>query len=298
MGKPRFAFPLLAVLAIVTAGCGGPGDSSSLSPEERVRESTGIRGTVTDDAFVPVEDAVVTLRTDKRQVRTGADGAYEFLGLEPGNHLVSVAKFGFAPGTFHVQVWATAVAELDIPLKPVPTGEPYYNVFPFGGFITCEAAVGSVPQDTVYTDCGVEAEDLQEDLRRQDVEFEYGAYRVLAELDWEPVTPAAKRLTFAIGDGRETAGSDPFHVVQQGPGARVFLVRGTLNLVFGDDGGIADVTVQAAPAIDEHGCCQTAFDTAQHPPVSAGLAFQQGFDVYSTVFYFSHGAPGFSAIPA
>lgn len=297
MWNRGFAMPVLAILALVTAGCGGTGDTSPLSEEERVLQSTGVRGTVTDDTFVPIEDAIVTLRTDKRQVRTDADGSYEFIGLEPGKHILSVTKYGFASRTVHVEVWATAVAELDIPLEPVPTGEPYYNVFPYTGFITCQAAVGSVPQDTVYLDCGIEVDGVQETLDRQDVEFGYGAYRVLSELDWEPITPAAKRLTFSIGDGRDFGSTGPFHVVQEGPGARVFLVRGTLALVFGDDGGKVRVDVQAAPAVDEHGCCTHGLDTAQHPPMSAGLAFQQTFDVYSTVFYFSHGAPGFSAIP-
>lgn len=297
MSAGRFGACLLAVLALFLAGCGGPGDSQALSAEERVLQTTGVRGIVTDDVFVPIEDALVTLRTDDRQVRTGPDGAYEFLGLEAGEHVLSVTKYGFEPRHFRVQVWATAIAELDMPLEPVPTGEPYHKIFPFAGFITCQAAVGTAPQDTVWVECGGDLA-VQEDQREQSVAFEYGTFRVLSELAWEPIHPAAKRLTFAMADGREGAQSEPVHVVQQGPGARVFMVRGTLERMFPEEIGVVAVTVQASPSIDEHSCCQVAFALAQHPPISFGLAFQQEFEVFSTVFHFSHGAPGFTALPA
>jgi hypothetical protein len=75
----------------------------------RLLEGQGIatvRGTVTNEAARPLEQAVVTLDPQgvNRQVRTDSDGRFSFLGVPPGQHSVRVTWVGFTPETKQVEV--------------------------------------------------------------------------------------------------------------------------------------------------------------------------------------------------
>ena len=60
-----------------------------------------VRGTVTNEAGRPLEQAQVTLDPQgaNRQVRTDRDGRYSFIGVSPSVHTLRVAWVGFTPET-------------------------------------------------------------------------------------------------------------------------------------------------------------------------------------------------------
>jgi hypothetical protein len=65
-----------------------------------------VRGTVSNEAGRPLEQAQVTLDPDgaSRQVRTDRDGRYSFVGVSPGAHVVRASWVGFRPETRQVEV--------------------------------------------------------------------------------------------------------------------------------------------------------------------------------------------------
>ena len=65
-----------------------------------------VRGTVTNEAARPLEQALVTLDPQgaNRQVRTDREGRFSFLGVPAGEHTVRVTWVGFAPESRQVQV--------------------------------------------------------------------------------------------------------------------------------------------------------------------------------------------------
>ena len=70
-----------------------------------------IRGTVTNEAGRPLEQAQVTLdpQGSNRQVRTDAEGRYSFAGVPAGVHTVRAIWVGFTPETRQVDVAPGAV---------------------------------------------------------------------------------------------------------------------------------------------------------------------------------------------
>ena len=75
----------------------------------RVASGQGVstlRGTVTNEAARPLEQALVSLDPEgaNRQVRTDREGRFSFLGVPAGEHTVRVTWVGFAPESRQVQV--------------------------------------------------------------------------------------------------------------------------------------------------------------------------------------------------
>lgn len=65
-----------------------------------------VRGTVSNEAGRPLEQAQVTLDPEgaNRQVRTDREGRYSFVGVSPGPHVVRATWVGFRPETRQVDV--------------------------------------------------------------------------------------------------------------------------------------------------------------------------------------------------
>jgi len=70
-----------------------------------------VRGTVSNESGRPLEQSQVTLDPQgaNRQVRTNAQGQFDFLGVSPGQHFVRVIRVGFSPETRELTVANTDV---------------------------------------------------------------------------------------------------------------------------------------------------------------------------------------------
>ena len=77
-----------------------------------------VRGTVTNEAARPLEQALVTLdpQSANRQVRTDREGRFSFLGVPAGTHTLRVTWVGFAPETRQVEMTGTDVT-IDVMLR-------------------------------------------------------------------------------------------------------------------------------------------------------------------------------------
>jgi hypothetical protein len=139
-------FQLLAAALLVAgalAGCSSkdgrddPGGGLDVTPT-----TGGIRGLVVDQAIVPVQGARVTL-TGGANTTSGADGTFNFTGLQPGSYVLQVGKPGYLP------VQATALVEANVPdppivkvqLQAITTAQPYVDHFKLDGFYECAQAV-------------------------------------------------------------------------------------------------------------------------------------------------------------
>ena len=81
-----------------------------------------IEGTVTDAATdLPIEDAVVTVPSESREVSTDAAGYYR-ITIDPGSYQVFYDAFGYDQESRNVTVTAGVTETEDVPLQPQPTG--------------------------------------------------------------------------------------------------------------------------------------------------------------------------------
>src|SRR5688572_29700093 len=134
------AIILVALLAAATlAGCAGTPSGPGGDPGLQVTETTGgIRGIVVDQAVVPVEGATITL-AGGQSTATGADGLFNFTGLEPGDHFVMASK----PGYLSVQQSVAVVAGVADPpivkvlLERLTSAQPYVDFYKLEGFYEC-----------------------------------------------------------------------------------------------------------------------------------------------------------------
>ena len=89
----RSALPRLAVFLLT------PILLASCTPALRAQTLSGIQGTVTDQAGLPIPNAEITINnTDtgvRRNTTTGSVGSYHLTDLNPGTYTVMVEKLGF-----------------------------------------------------------------------------------------------------------------------------------------------------------------------------------------------------------
>jgi hypothetical protein len=147
----RSALAAILLVATVLAGCSS-GDGGGGPPLRVDPDTGGIRGLVVDQGITPVVGATITLNSGET-TESGDDGAFNFTGLAPGDHFLSVTKAGFKA----VQATANVVAgeaEPDIVkvlLERLTTATPYLDHFKLDGYYECAFSFGQ-PGDPVITD--------------------------------------------------------------------------------------------------------------------------------------------------
>jgi hypothetical protein len=151
----RLTIPLLAVLALVLAGCasgdGGGGDEIPTQevPELEVTSTTGgIRGVVVDDAIRPIKGATVTVESTQQSVTTDETGLFAFSGLEEGNYFVKASHPLYDTQQQNVEVVAGVADPKPVKflLDRVVLENPYITTLKFDGFIVCSTNF-VIPQD-------------------------------------------------------------------------------------------------------------------------------------------------------
>lgn len=90
-GTPLFRFLTLLLFVVVFA--------TMLPGSAQAQFSSNLQGTVTDNSGASIASAVVTLRSDDRQVsrdvQADTSGVYRFLSIAPGRYIVSASAPGF-----------------------------------------------------------------------------------------------------------------------------------------------------------------------------------------------------------
>jgi iron complex outermembrane receptor protein len=101
----------------------------SVSPVAWAQTGAPLSGKVTRDTGEPMDGAMVLLEELKREVRTGADGTYQFTNVPPGAYHVSVRAEGYSTSRTEVTVTPQGatldlVVELDLHFSEVVSVSP------------------------------------------------------------------------------------------------------------------------------------------------------------------------------
>lgn len=150
----------VAWLSLMLGGClggsdpaGAPHLDSGAPSHAQFDESTGaLAGVVTDDALVPVSDAVVQLDEDAMNVTTDAEGRFAFSYLQPGPVVVRASRTGYHDAAETVTVAAGAVTSVFLRLVALPSDEAFHATQQSEGRMLC--AADTRPQRFVLNFCG------------------------------------------------------------------------------------------------------------------------------------------------
>lgn len=278
---------LLASVVLLASGCAGKGNDkaqpeASVDPNSLPEGVTNIlEGTVQGIDFYPIGNA--TLRINGLEDNTTSDeaGYYRFESLPPRDYIITATKESYRPKSQRAILEDDKIFQLDFILEEVPLEQPYNRTVEFNGLISCQAAYQTTPDNTQRPQCTTPVDPLN----RQDHLFDVmpGAAQVVVEVTWAQGSAAAKELTITVESLGDNAiqfafdnGESPLRtVVSQS------LIRQNMR-----DGGKLRVLMEAAPSL-----------TGDEAATDAGLAFQQSFKIYFTVFYVEPGPTSFSALP-
>lgn len=120
---------ILTLVFLVFAGCSGPARRAETGPSQPAEADPylgGIEGTVTDDQILPL--TAVEVAIDKYTLTTSTDelGHFRFVGLQPGEYVLAVAKAGYRSVAKRTLVEAGDLASIAVQLEPLPTiGVPW-----------------------------------------------------------------------------------------------------------------------------------------------------------------------------
>jgi hypothetical protein len=275
---------------LLLAGCAG----KTAAPKQTVSTDAStetlpsgvtniLRGHVTGADLAPLAGAMVELASLKRNVTTAANGTYEFTNLEPHDYLISVSREAYKTKTQRAIVEDGKIYELDFQLEDKPRLEPYKTTTPFRGLIACEGAFATDPENVGYQSCGTV---LPGNVNTHEFSVEPNAVQVLVEVVWKSTTPASAKLAVevaSVGFGHQ----DTVFGKQHGPSGMKVRISQSLTTKYYPQGGTIRVALSAAPSVTPDGSA-----------ADAGIAIQQDFTIYMTVFYVEPGPANFSAIPS
>lgn len=274
---------LSLVAALVLAGCAGNKGSSTepVPTEDETGLPEGITnvllGLVVGPDQAPIANATVEVLSVGMRTNTTDAGEYEFTNLEPRDYLIAVAKEGYRTKTQRAIVEDGRVYELNFLLEEKPLDVPYSVTLPFNGFISCQFAYATNPENVQYHDCG--ALDSNNKVVKE-YELSPGGAQVIIEAEWDAVQSLAERLTMvveSVGFGHQDI---VFGQVSGPSGLRMPIDEPVMRKYY-PEGGKLRVTFSAAPNLD-------------NDYLDVGLAFQQDYQLYASVFYIEPGPPGYS----
>ncbi len=271
---------LLVLLSLVLAGCtsGSPGrdgpaavDPFADAPEAAAGKGL-LRGVVINSAIVPVAGALVSLANSEAKQTTDANGAFVFADLEPGLYFVQVSK----PGWSSAQASADVVADEDepTPLKVIidrlPGTEPRAETVRYEGFISC-----SFGTPANYGSCAVGQEESPEVY----ADFQGVPSAVQTELIWDSTQPSGDWLYVVQGvckcdGGVPDVGQGRFDEVPDAQSPYVARANQTFLREWKAGAESQQVVVSVSASGPEP-------DTTN----GSGIALNQAFEVYITIFY-------------
>lgn len=274
---PRAVAVAGLLLAAALAGCTSGGEAPALATVAMGR----IHGVVTDAGLHPLAGAAVRVDGTELAAATDATGAFAF-DVPEGEYLVLATAEGHRGTAQRATALASSPAALSFALAPVPTERPSVEVSEGQGLLSCRALVEQGPERQEVS-CG--ANDPNE---RPALAFPlgeaHGLEGVVVELSWTPSSAAASRMLLTVS----AAGEEPVAIGHaEGAGhATLTLPARVLEPVLAAGG---ELVVSASPA-------GSLFD--EEATLDAGVAMQQPFAVYVSVF--RHAAPpaGYTVLDA
>jgi hypothetical protein len=283
-------FLLVLSLTVLAAGCMGHAEPKSALPAPTTTDPYSLpegvdnilRGRVSDPDQTPLMGANVEIISLQMNQTTDGAGAFEFRNLEPHDYLVVVSYEGYRTKTQRAIVEDGRIFELNFQLEQKPNLTPYNETTPFRGVISCEFAYATNPENVETVSCGG-----QDPNNKQAKTFHVNqnAAQIQIEAVWQRTAESSKNLAMTIesvGFGHQ----DIQFGRQHGDSGIKMTISQTLAQKYYANGGDVLVTMNAAPSV-----------TGDEAALDAGLAVQQDFDLYFTVFYIEPGPPTFRFVP-
>jgi hypothetical protein len=283
MADPRSLLPFLLLLGLALSGCAGKGspeggDASPTAPSFQ----NAIQGRVTSIDYIPLAGVRLDILSVNASTTTNATGEYRFTDFQPREYLVAASKDGFKPKTQRALVAADQVFQLDFVLEDAPVVTPHKEVLDRQGTIACDLVYGADPEGRSHSNCAP----IVPDNRIHEFNIKGGPSQIIIEAFWEPTTLAANQLTLSVesvGFGEQ----DLIFGTHVGPsGTKITLGQTLAERYYGKD-GVLRTRMSGGASI-----------TGDESGPDAGLALQQTFTIYVSVFYAQFAPPNYSAGPS
>lgn len=308
---------LAATLCLALAGCTGGGsdqpDADFSDLDVAVTDTTGaIRGIVVDESIRPVEGAVVHLTgLAERSTESDAQGRFVFSGLAPGTYFLTVTS------SVHKEVQSSAevvagVAEpplVRVQLERLFQQDPYSIQVVHDGFFECsQAGAGLYSSSNCVYDpyrwaLGPPSplqpvDNVTQQEREWHADVNAGWQQMVFEMTWEPTsqgTSTAMGMVVSTFKPERDGG----HWFAEFEGATP--LRGQLDV--GDEHESASGLEPSR--VPEEGMADMSFFVSVRPPADStcvllcappGLAVNQQFTVYLTMFHFGVPQDGWSLV--
>ena len=288
-------FVLFLLLAAFLAGCA---DEGALPSEEDpalegldldVTDDTGvIRGVVVDTAVVPIMDVTITIAGLEKSTVTNEEGAFGFDGLEPGTYFLTAERLGYGAVQQSVDVEAGVADPPAVRVLMVadPSSLPFVEGLVWEGYMACGLSVvalcGLPVVDEAVGDNFLHIHELEQD----------GIDYLQSEMIWkttQTVSPNMQLWQEATGDG-----GCAFEA-QNAPSPNI------INTTWGDYNSLGDrdcfetlgnttnlrlrVFSGSMDGTTPPGGCWPTIPGVGTFCFGAGFTVEQGFTVFSHVFY-------------
>ncbi len=309
------------------------GDSKS-GPAEVTEDTGAISGAVSSELFEPLNGARAELLTMDREATehtatTDSDGEFTISHVEPGEYILFVTRVNFEANQRGVTVTAGDITNIQFQLTPLPESGPYADEHDRAGHVTWAVAwqaeppaVGCVTIESPVgvTDpksCGglrggggaagetrVGPEETPEgwpsnsgtgnDFQEADMS---DVKTIIVEMTWTPAGPLGEHFLLDLMCSDMPRGSNgaildlEHDCYQEARGGSPLILR--FDEEHWLEQGYNHTGTWAARVFATHGLLGTHGLTG----IDIGLAYEQSFEIYWTVFHGEPAPEGFSRLP-
>lgn len=298
---------LAVLLAASLAGCsdGGKDDKpEDFELEGRATDKTGVlRGVVVDNRIIPIAGATVDLRgaAESPNQTTDAEGRFLFSDLPAGTYFLQVSS----PLHRETQTSADVAAGVDEPkilrvqLERLFKQDPYPVQVIREGYFQCSQAGASVWYSSSNCADGVfgplsDMEPALSNTTDQDREWHAdvgaGWQVIVFELDWDPTSDStSNRLGMVVSTYKPTR--DGAHQFAEFEGEAP--IRGQIDVgVEHETAGNVDPTMIPPEGMTD----MSFFVSVREDEDLPGIAYNQQFKVYVTMFHYGRPPEGWSFV--
>lgn len=271
---------ILMLLILAFSGCIGEepapvsDDGGASGYTDTAQEQ--LSGWIFDPAIAPIAGASIKIQGLGIDVASDDEGYYGIDELPVGELLVVIVQAdGYLPSSKSITLQPETRSRLNFTLAEVPEDTPYSQVLTAEGIISCSSVVRENGARHEY-DC---SPDGVPDNRVWEFPVEGDVAGIVIEVVWEPNTDQARDLYLVV----ETVNFGEFdEVLAEQEGASILRGQVTADDAkrFYSQGGLVRTTVDIGRNVE-----------GEELGAGAGLAFQQSFDIFATVFYVE-GPPG------
>lgn len=295
----------LATLGVLLAGCsgggGGEGEGSFDDLKGTASETTGIlRGVVVDDRIVPIVGAVIDLRgtSERPNATTDDQGRFLFSELDPGTYFLQVTS----PLHKAIQASADVVAGDEEPevvriqLERLFTQDPFSVQVQHEGYFQCSQAGASWYYSSSNCQDGVfgPAADTVPTATSQDREWHAdvgpGWQVIVFEMEWAPTSDStSKNMGMVVSTYKPERDGEHWFAEFEGSTP----IRGQIDVgVEHESAGRIEPTMIPAEGMTN----MSFFVSVREDGDVPGIAYNQQFKVYVTMFHYGRPPEGWSLV--